>query len=58
VVKLGTARSALNPGDLRIRANPKSSIPVFTGCFKAGIHREALDKMAFLVEQINTAILY
>ena len=63
VVKLGIPNYALNPGDLRISANPKSSIPIFADRFKAGIRqtgvdRETLDKVAFLVEQINAAILY
>ena len=61
MVKLGIPDSALNPGDLGIGAHPKSSIPIFASCFKAGIRqtaadREALHQVTCPVEQINTAI--
>ena len=62
VVKLGIPDCALNPGDLGISTNPKSSIPIFASCFKAGVRqtaadREASDQVTLLVEQIDTAIL-
>ena len=39
MVKLNAPPSALNPGDLRVGANPESSIPIFASRFEAGIRQ-------------------